>query len=72
MVKNRPKKKMHVRKATVDAVAKAWGSANMFKGYWAYIMCNKDGEFDWDKSYVYDANELVERDNVHIIGEVIR
>ena len=72
MVKNRPKKKLHVRKATADAVAKAWNISNIFRSYWVYVRCNKDAEFDWDKTYVYDANELVERDNVHIIGEVIR
>jgi len=71
MVKNRPKRKMHVRKATSDAVSKAWDISNVFISYWVYIRCNKDGEFDWDNT-VYDPNELVERDNVHIVGEVIR
>ena len=68
----RPKKRLHVRKARATAVSKTWGLANIFTSDWVFIMCNKSGEFDWSKSPVYNASELVERDNVYIVGEVIR
>ena len=32
-----------------------------------FIRCNVKGEVNWDKSSVYNANELVGRDNVKII-----
>ena len=70
--KKRAKKKLHVRRARDYAVCKAWELPNCFMSRWVFITCNKDGEFNWDKARVYDASELVERDNVHVIGEVIK
>tara|TARA_R110002020_G_scaffold79419_8_gene199109 strand:+ start:818 stop:1039 length:222 start_codon:yes stop_codon:yes gene_type:complete len=70
--KNRATRRLHVRKVRDIAVSKAWKLPNYFTSDWVFVMCNKSGEFNWDTARVYNASELVERDNVHIVGEVIR
>jgi len=61
-------KTLHVIRFTREEVGKEWGLElpTRDKGD-VYARCNKDGIVNWDSTLVYEAHELVGRDNVKLI-----
>ena len=62
-------RKMHVKKLTYSELIKQWGfepvALNKFTP--KYIRCNAKGEVSFDTAPVYEADELIEKNNVIIL-----
>lgn len=63
-------KKLFVRKTSGLIILKEWkiekkGTIQEDRTY--YVECSRTGTVNWDNTSVYTADELVARDNVHIV-----
>ena len=62
-------KRLHVKETSVREIRSKWGDCipKKWLGELLFIRCNAKGVINWEKSPVYSAEELIEKDNVKII-----
>ena len=58
--------KLNVKPTSNTELHEKWGFNPNLKGK-LFIRCNAKGIINWEKALVYNANELIDRENVNII-----
>lgn len=63
-------KKLNVKRTTLFEIVKHWGDGlpRKWLNTTLFIRCNAKGIINWEKSPVYECEELIQRDNVTIIN----
>ena len=61
--------KLCLIKTSNAEITKQWGFDTHFHSTSLYIQCNSKGEVNWDKASVYNAEDLVGKDNVKILKQ---
>lgn len=59
---------LNVKRTSNEELTKQWRFNPNLKGK-LFIRCNAAGNVNWDKSPVYNADELIEKEKVNIINK---
>lgn len=63
-------KRLNVKVTSIAELTEKWGfNPGLFLKGDLYIRCNSKGDVNWKNAPVYRSTELIERNNVKILGK---